>query len=85
MRWKQKEKPTLHETRIIKKFLFFPKCINKEWRWLEKCMYMQKYIKLTSNPFICDWVDTLWINNANILVDSRNNNKKPITVSLNNK
>ena len=42
MRWK-KEKTKDGETRIINKFLIFPKTINRETRWLEKASWVEKW------------------------------------------
>ena len=36
MKWKQ---PEYHETRIRKKFLFFPMTVGRETRWLEKAYW----------------------------------------------
>lgn len=36
MRWKIKSEPQFLDTRIKEHFLFFPKKIENEWRWLEK-------------------------------------------------
>lgn len=42
MRWINR-KPEKDEKRIIKTFLFFPKTINKETRWLEFASIKQVY------------------------------------------
>lgn len=45
MRWKTKSEPQFLDTRIKEHFLFFPKKIDNEWRWLEKAKYKQCYEK----------------------------------------
>ena len=50
MKWIKKEKykhyPEHHEERIITKFLIFPKCIDNEYRWLERVKIKQRYLEL---------------------------------------
>lgn len=62
MRWKSKKPRYYDEHRHITKFLFFPKKVNHEWRWLERVTILQKvdriYSTYTSN--LC-WVDVKWI------------------------
>jgi hypothetical protein len=41
MRWPATERPKNGDIRTIDKFLFFPKCVNGEWRWLEKVIYQE--------------------------------------------
>ena len=46
MRWKKDPlKDSIGRVRIINKFLIFPRCINGEWRWLERCNIEQQVIK----------------------------------------
>lgn len=47
MRWKEKEKKIkkIGDRRKIKRFLFFPKKIKGEWRWLEICRILQERIE----------------------------------------
>lgn len=54
MRWNKKPKPQLGDVRIVKKFLWFPKCINGEYRFLEVAIFKQKYD-------YCVWEDIEWI------------------------
>ena len=56
MRWRQKNQ-TLGEVRIIRKFLFFPKCINGVYRWLEYATYKQKCTPLGYDYY---WYDVSW-------------------------
>jgi len=50
MRWEEKLKPAKGEERIIRRFLFLPKCLLKQygtsklWRWLERATIKQQYI-----------------------------------------
>ena len=48
MRWTKKTKtiPELGETRLKKKFLFFPKTLNGETRWGEIATILEKYIEI---------------------------------------
>jgi hypothetical protein len=43
MRWIEKSYPKNGEQRITKKFLFFPKKIGKETRWLEFAAWVEEY------------------------------------------
>jgi len=43
MRWKAKPQPKLSDVRIIDCFLWLPKCVNDEWRWLENARISQQY------------------------------------------
>lgn len=62
MKWKS-NKVNIGQERIEKKFLLFPKCINNEWRWLEKVSYKQRYRReLDSSGFYCYlWEDVEWL------------------------
>lgn len=55
MKWRKKEKvyktPNDLETRTIERFLFFPKCINDEYRWLEKVKIKQIYHELEIHQY----------------------------------
>ena len=45
MKWKMKDPepdPVEGQKRIQKGFLFFPKCLNREWRWLEKAIWIER-------------------------------------------
>lgn len=43
MRWRSKwDYIAIGDTRLISKFLIFPKRINRESRWLEKATYRQE-------------------------------------------
>jgi len=61
MRWKAKLPEILGQSRIIKRFLFLPKCINYEWRWLEIASIKQMY--MTDNKLEHIWVDVCWQDN----------------------
>ena len=51
MRWKA-NKPG--DTKTITRFLLFPVCIRKEWRWLEKATIIQIYNSVE------DWENDWW-------------------------
>jgi len=53
MRWKRKPpKIAYGTTRVLKKILWFPLCLDRETRWLEYTKIQQKYIKGINIP---DW------------------------------
>lgn len=62
MRWKVQiyKEPCIGDTKIINKFLFFPKCINGQCRWLENVRFMKKYINDSNNYM--NWVGSKWLN-----------------------
>ena len=50
----RKKDPEYGSTRIRKGFLFLPKHIDKEWRWLELASWLQTYDGI--------WmIDTIWL------------------------
>ena len=66
MRWKLKPKILLEigDTRIKNRFLFFPKTIKLERRWLERATWQQVIVRLTSESFpgfYLGWADEKWI------------------------
>lgn len=58
MRIKSRKKKKFLSIRVIKKFLFFPKKINNEWRWFEKAKYKQKLIRRGRSKL---WHDERWL------------------------
>jgi hypothetical protein len=58
MKWKvEKLIPPEHgETRTVTKFLWFPKEIHKEGRWLEKASWVEKF-----HTQINDWNPVKWL------------------------
>ena len=66
-------------TRIKYRFLYLPKRIKYEWRWLEMAMYKEELIyepdghdDYTSWDAGYAWVSTEWINNPNDVKDDPN-------------
>ena len=58
MRW-EKEKLYLGKKREVEKFLWFPKEINKEVRWLEKAKWEESYcFGFDGNA----WYPSHWLN-----------------------
>jgi len=51
-------KPESFDRRTITKFLYFPKCINNEWRWLETASLVQIYIN--RNLASDGWYNIKW-------------------------
>jgi hypothetical protein len=70
MRYKLKDKPSAKNYKkevLIKKYLFLPKLINREWRWLEYTGYV-KVVDFSLKSDGCGyfyekykWVDKCWI------------------------
>lgn len=69
MRWYKKHKyvPQFGDERTISKFLWLPKCILNEWRWMERAYIRQRYDKYSSRtiflcfPIDCEgWGDMKW-------------------------
>jgi hypothetical protein len=58
MRYKIKIKPKDQDYRVITKFLWFPKKIQNEWRWLEHAEIGQRYGSWDLWP---GWDDEEWI------------------------
>jgi hypothetical protein len=67
MRWKQQkgDDPRCGDTRIVRGFLFIPKLIGGEWRWLEVATWKQIYtIYWNEDGAIGYWedVEENWLN-----------------------
>lgn len=60
--WTVKPKPERNNTRIITKFLLFPKTIGNRGKWLMIASYIQKYRTPTTftSPFFPYWEDYCW-------------------------
>jgi hypothetical protein len=67
MRWRSKWDDIWYgDTRVVSKFLFFPKRIDREWRWLEKASYRQICVKVMNHGsydyrYHKEWADKEWI------------------------
>jgi hypothetical protein len=59
MRWNNKPKPKVGDTRIIERYLWLPKCINNEWRFFERVKYEQIYENSWDESY---WTSTRWLN-----------------------
>ena len=71
MRIKLKPEPKVGDIRIVSKFLWFPKCINRECRWLEKVSYKQKYKRCgVLNPTHY-WDNIEWVDKRSIVIDGK--------------
>ena len=70
MRYRHRGKLQIGDKRTVIRFLFFPKCLKGEWRWLEFAQILQERIEVTSlSPIItkhCQridiWVSKEWVN-----------------------
>jgi len=67
MRWKKDPLENREfDKRIIEKFLWFPKCLNGEWRWLEKALINQEVLKVDVGgtmewgKYKHKWIDRKW-------------------------
>ena len=58
MKIKLKPVPTESDTRIKQGFLWFPKVINNEIRWLTYQKWLQRYCVFWEEAW---WVDECWI------------------------
>ena len=45
MKWCKPPELIEGEQRTVRRFLWFPKCLNREWRWLEFADIRQKVVK----------------------------------------
>jgi len=60
MRWKPSKKsyPNYGDRRIVDRFLFLPKEMEGEWRWLEKASWGQQYQIFHYEDYrVGKWVD----------------------------
>ena len=58
MRLKLKPVSKHGDYRIRQGFLFLPKIMNQEWRWLEKAKWEQKYHVYDFDSY---WSDVRWV------------------------
>jgi hypothetical protein len=59
MRWEKKKEPREGVFRIKRGFLFFPKSIKGEWRWLERAVWQEVYI--TRYMSTGAWEAVMWL------------------------
>jgi hypothetical protein len=65
MRWKHPPLPQPGDIRVITKFLFRRKTLNRETRWLERSSYVQVYAARDNDrmpPWV--WRDWMWAEQA---------------------
>lgn len=69
MRGKFAPEPKEGTDRARKEFLFFPKCIRREWRWLETAAWKESYrwTFLIKSP----WCPIVWIDNLEQVAPER--------------
>lgn len=63
MRWNtRKPEPKENDTRLIHRFLFVPRKINDEWRWLERAQIQQEWVSFNNYHDKLEWYwrDRLW-------------------------
>lgn len=62
LKWKKQMKIDYQEgdTRIVRRFLFWPVCIQDEWRWLGLALIKQKYQHVTRTG-LYKWFNREWI------------------------
>jgi len=90
---KIKSGPEEGDERIVDGFLWFPKYLDREWRWLEHAKWLQIVRRLTQivpdsgyspGQTYLSWCDTEWVNppltegKTRCGVKSQSDNKKPI-------
>ena len=69
MKWKAITRQKYDEgyERIKTRFLFFPKRVNDEWRWLEKASWMQSYeylytdVQGEESKDVYRFIDLCWV------------------------
>lgn len=61
MRWFNGPKMKDYDTRIRVDYLFFPRCIGGEWRWMEHAKWLQIYLKENPLSFRRTWRDWEWL------------------------
>ena len=66
MRWKSKPISKVGDKKIVTKFLWFPKKINRETRWLEKATWEEEYQQICESEEECytysyKWIKIRWI------------------------
>jgi hypothetical protein len=62
MRWLAKPEPENADTRLRVGFLLFPRCIDGEWRWLERAAWTQRF-RWEHHPecgHLAYWDDVAW-------------------------
>ena len=64
MKWFEAPEPKREEKRERCGFLWYPKRIDREWRWLEFAAWIETYIYVYHKVGDCGerWVATEWIN-----------------------
>ena len=67
MRWKADPLKDMEgQQRVVSKFLLFPKCLDGEWRWLERSNIVQQVCKLDVGGscqwgcYAWQWIDISW-------------------------
>lgn len=66
MRWIKKHQGPPAESRIVKRFLFFPKCLKnkeglKEYRWLEFANIKQIQAIMVCEMDVFGYISTEWV------------------------
>lgn len=64
MRWKARPQPKIGDVRTIQKFLLLPRCLGREWRWLEVARIHQQRISYMNEFFNMKmaWKNIGWAN-----------------------
>lgn len=56
-------RPNPGDQRVIRRFLFLPKCIKGEWRWLSFSWIEQAFVKsVWGLDHMTAWEDRNWVN-----------------------
>ena len=59
MRWNKKEPPCVGNSRLRSRFLFLPKCVAGQWRWLEFAVWEEVFNR--RNDWIEGWLAERWM------------------------
>lgn len=60
MKWR-KYNPKINDTKIKRKFLFFPVCINDEYRWLELAKIKYEFLPVRVKYIGGSYISNQWV------------------------
>lgn len=58
MKWYDPKPPRIGDQRVVTKFLWFPKNINGENRWLERASWVESWVRMMDNSW---WEPKRWV------------------------
>lgn len=66
MRWKVRPVPKLGDRRILRRFLFLPKTVNGETRWMEVGEWEEEYIPVENYLNFNRWDAVRWTDQPDV-------------------